>query len=49
MIASLRGQVASRSPEGVIVDVGGVGYLVHVSHHSLMALPRSGARRSSRS
>lgn len=31
MIAHLRGRVAHREPSSVVVDVGGVGYLVHVS------------------
>src|ERR671934_2440535 len=29
MISRLRGEVVSRSPNGVVVDVGGVGYLVN--------------------
>jgi Holliday junction DNA helicase RuvA len=29
MISRLRGEVVSRSPAGVVVDVGGVGYLVN--------------------
>jgi holliday junction DNA helicase RuvA len=31
MIARLRGRVAGRSGSGLIVDVGGVGYLVHAA------------------
>ncbi len=31
MIARLRGRVAGRSGAGLIVDVGGVGYLVHAA------------------
>lgn len=31
MIAQLRGRVAHRDPGAVVVDVGGVGYLVHVT------------------
>lgn len=30
MIAHLRGRVIARRPAGVVVDVGGVGYLVHL-------------------
>src|SRR5919199_7628 len=29
MISRLRGEVVTRSPNGVVVDVGGVGYLVN--------------------
>ena len=29
MISRLRGEVVTRSPSGVVVDVGGVGYLVN--------------------
>jgi holliday junction DNA helicase RuvA len=29
MISQLRGEVVARSPNGVVVDVGGVGYLVN--------------------
>src|SRR5919197_1509288 len=37
MIASLRGKPVARTPEGLVLDVGGVGYLVH-------ATPRAHAR-----
>src|SRR2546429_1555526 len=37
MIASLRGKPVARTPEGLVLDVGGVGCLVH-------ATPRAGAR-----
>src|ERR687887_2439890 len=37
MIASLRGKPVARTPEGLVLDVGGVGYLVH-------ATPRARAR-----
>ena len=36
MISRLRGEVVTRSPNGVVLDVGGVGYLVN---------PTAGARR----
>src|SRR5262245_32746159 len=39
MIASLRGQLILRSPEAVIIDVGGVGYKVSVSLNSFAKLP----------
>lgn len=40
MIAHLRGQVIARSEGAVVVDVGGVGYLVHVP--DLSAVPARG-------
>ncbi len=30
MIAALRGRIISKKPDSIIVDVGGVGYIVHV-------------------
>ena len=35
MIASLRGKPVVRTPEGLILDVGGVGYLVHATPRAL--------------
>ena len=29
MISRLRGEVVTRSPTGVVLDVGGVGYLIN--------------------
>jgi len=43
VIAHLRGTVAERSPEGVVIDVGGVGYAVTLTAWALRALPPVGA------
>ena len=42
MIASLAGTLAEKSPEMLVVDVGGVGYAVHVSLQTFADLPPSG-------
>ena len=42
MIGKLRGTVDSRDEDSVILDVGGVGYLVHCSSRTLAGLPSSG-------
>jgi Holliday junction DNA helicase RuvA len=42
VIARLAGKVAEKSDDHAIVDVGGVGYLVHLSQLSLAALPQRG-------
>jgi Holliday junction DNA helicase RuvA len=42
MIASLRGTLLEKSPDGCIVECAGVGYLVHVSTHTARALPDRG-------
>jgi Holliday junction DNA helicase RuvA len=42
MIGKLRGVVDSYGEDYVIVDVGGVGYLVHCSARTLQALPPQG-------
>jgi len=42
MIASLSGLLLAKSPNAVIVDVGGVGYEVFVSGRTYDALPESG-------
>lgn len=42
MIGKLRGIVDSYSGDAIILDVGGVGYLVQCSTRTLQALPRPG-------
>ncbi|MBI5196894.1 MAG: Holliday junction branch migration protein RuvA [Nitrospirae bacterium] len=42
MIASLKGKVLSKKPEGVIVDVGGVGYSVQVPLSNFSNIPDAG-------
>jgi Holliday junction DNA helicase RuvA len=42
MIGKLRGIIDSYGEDFVIVDVGGVGYLVHCSARTLQALPAQG-------
>jgi holliday junction DNA helicase RuvA len=42
MIARLRGRLDSRAADHLVVDVGGVGYLVHCSTRTLAALPGTG-------
>jgi Holliday junction DNA helicase RuvA len=42
MIAQLRGVIDAYGPDFVILDVHGVGYLVHCSGQTLQALPRKG-------
>ncbi len=42
MIGKLRGVIDSYGEDFVIVDVGGVGYLVHCSARTLQALPAAG-------
>ena len=42
MIGKLRGIIDTYGEDFVIVDVGGVGYLVHCSARTLQALPASG-------
>lgn len=43
MIARLAGKIAEKGADFAIVDVGGVGYLVHLSAVSVAALPAAGA------
>ena len=40
MIAALRGKVAARGAEGVVLDVGGVGYLLHPTQRALRKAQR---------
>src|ERR687894_2796492 len=42
MIHRLRGQLVEKDVEGVVVDVGGVGYRTSASSHTLRALPPVG-------
>jgi Holliday junction DNA helicase RuvA len=44
MIARLAGTLIEKSADTAIVDVGGVGYLVHLSLQSMAGLPSEGAR-----
>lgn len=44
MIRSVRGLLAATTPDGVLVEVGGVGLLVHVSTHTMMGLPPAGSQ-----
>lgn len=43
MIASLAGTLTEKSPERLVIDVAGVGYLVHVSLQTFSDLPPAGA------
>ncbi len=42
MIGKLTGVIDMRGPDHVLLDVRGVGYIVHVSERTLMALPGRG-------
>src|SRR5207302_6729601 len=42
LIAALAGTLAEKSPERLVVDVGGVGYAVHVSLQTFTDLPLAG-------
>ena len=42
MIARLRGRLDSQGADHLVIDVGGVGYLVHCSARTLAALPGAG-------
>ena len=42
MIGSLRGRLTHKSPQGVLVETGGVGYMVSVPTATLASLPQEG-------
>ncbi|MFA5582051.1 MAG: OB-fold domain-containing protein, partial [Paracoccaceae bacterium] len=42
MIGRIAGQIAYRGADHVLIDVRGVGYIVHVSERTLAALPGVG-------
>lgn len=42
MIGRIAGRVDYRGPDHVLIDVGGVGYVVHASERTLAALPAVG-------
>ncbi len=42
MIASVRGAVAARRPDGVVVESGGVGYALAISAETLRHVPAAG-------
>jgi len=44
MIARLTGELAAKELNHAIVDAGGVGYLVFISHHCFYALPEPPAK-----
>jgi Holliday junction DNA helicase RuvA len=44
MIGFLHGTVAERSGDRTVIDVGGIGYLVHVSASTLGKLPPAGRK-----
>lgn len=48
MIARLTGTVAERGPDHAVLDVGGVGYLVHLSAVTLAALGPEGSQATLR-
>jgi len=42
LIAALAGTLSEKTPEGLVVDVGGVGYAVHTSLQTFLDLPAIG-------
>ena len=45
MIGKLKGVIDSYGEDSVILDVNGVGYLVHCSARTLQELPRASVKR----
>jgi len=45
MIAMLTGQIVHKSPDHIILDVNGVGYLVHIPFSTYYDLPEKGEAR----
>ena len=43
MIAALAGTLSEKTPERLVVDVGGVGYALHASLRTFLDLPAAGA------
>ena len=46
MIAYIEGKLKYKSPEYVIIDVGGIGYQVYISLNTFCELPEPGERTS---
>ena len=46
MIGKLKGVIDSYGEDFIILDVGGVGYLVHCSARTMQELPRAGGPNS---
>ena len=42
MIGKLKGTIDSYGPDWVVIDVHGVGYVVHCSSRTLQSLPSAG-------
>ncbi|WP_188438933.1 Holliday junction branch migration protein RuvA [Planktosalinus lacus] len=41
MIAHINGRMVEKSPTGVVIDCGGVGYQIHISLHTFSTLPQT--------
>lgn len=41
MIAHINGRMVEKSPTGVVIDCGGVGYQLHISLHTFSSLPQT--------
>ena len=46
MIASLAGTLVEKTPDRLIIEVGGVGYAVHVSLQTFTGLPPTGGAQN---